>query len=175
MKLICTEVGKGPTRNDGLGHGKRKLQIQVDGGRGKPDTCCMPGARCVSPAVSPQETSPSLPLGMPSIPQTLLLLQTVLAVSSRIPLCQTGRNMGGGEESLNSRSWTSHAIIAISFLFLFLFVFITYQKKQWHAYIVQIGTKHSLATLEVTSPVRFTFFPVSVWRHATRGGYHCLQ
>lgn len=76
---------------------------------GRPDTCCPPGGRCVGPAASAgRQTSPSLPRGMPSIPDTLFLRSSNR--SSRIPFCRDRKENGA---SLNSRSWTVDIITVL--------------------------------------------------------------
>lgn len=99
-----------------------------------------------------RETSPSLPHGMPSIPQTLLILQTVPTVSSRIPFCQDRKE---SRVSLNSRSWTSGVMRALSSLFSLN----SPEEPVVVLWTANEAPKHSLARSQVAFLRLFRAFP----------------
>ena len=100
--------------DEGLRDGKLKPKLRWERAAGRPDThAASRGEGVLDQLHLTRETSPGLPRGMPSIPQTPLFLQSSNR-SSRIPVCQDRKESGA---SLNSRSWTSGVMIAISCFF----------------------------------------------------------
>lgn len=116
-----------------------------------------------------RETSPSLPCGMPSIPQTLLFLQSSNSVVKDTIL----QRQEGKRTSLNSRSWTSGVMIAIS-SFLFFF-FCNSPKELVFVWSTNEAPKHNLARSQAASPGWSGPSPVCVMAPCNSEGCHYLH